>query len=257
MFVSEYFCMYSPYVRPTSIFLDFCLWEHFKPIVHWAPNENEETLHQLNSYACQTFATTPTPKKGRDFPRPDASKRAVVKAENTLSICCELWLHEHFQHLMRIVTSWTLWAFVANCDFMNTLSICCELWLHEHWAFVANCDFMNKNISAVTKLGTRILTLCCQKKVKYYMIQVCSVECNVLVQLQNLTFTTSVYLNVFFVLMSWTRSWSFFMHFRQNFVRTWVYKPISLCFSVPKINYLFLLKETLLKSWHPISHHTH
>ena len=176
---------------------------------------------------------------------------------NTFSIWCELWLHEHFQHLMRIVTSWTLWAFVANCDFMNTLSICCELWLHEHWAFVANCDFMNKNISAVTKLGTRILTLCCQKKVKYYMIQVCSVECNVLVQLQNLTFTTSVYLNVFFVLMSWTRSWSFFMHFRQNFVRTWVYKPISLCFSVPKINYLFLLKETLLKSWHPISHHTH
>jgi len=170
MFVSEYFCMYSPYVRPTSIFLDFCLWEHFKPIVHWAPNENEETLHQLNSYACQTFATTPTPKKGRDFPRPDASKRAVVKAENTLSICCELWLHEHFQHLMRIVTSWTLSAFDANCDFMNTFSIWCELWLHEHfehllrivtswtlWAFVANCDFMNtEHLLRIVTSWTRI-----------------------------------------------------------------------------------------------------
>jgi len=66
------------------------------------------------------------------------------------------------------------------------------------------------------------------------MIQVCSVERNILVQLQNLTFTTNVYFNVFFVLMSWTRSWRLFTHFRQNFVRTWVYKPISLWFSVPK-----------------------
>lgn len=113
-------------------------------------------------------------------------------------------------------------------------------------AFVVNCDFINENISTVTKFGTRILTLCCQKKVKYCMIKVFSVKCNVLVELQNLTFPTKVYLNVFLVLMWWTRSWSLSMHFRQNVVRTWVYKPISPCFSFPKINYLFLLKWTLL-----------
>jgi len=110
MFVSEHFSMFvqTP-CSPDLNSLDFYLWVHFKSIVYSVRNENEETLHQLISYVCQTFATTPAPKTGRDFPRSDACKRAMINVENTSSICCELRLHKR-----EYINSYQIWNAYFN-----------------------------------------------------------------------------------------------------------------------------------------------
>lgn len=59
-FISIYFRKHSLFeTQPPSSFqlsnFSFYLWGHLKPQVYSAPIKNEETLHQLNFYECQTI----------------------------------------------------------------------------------------------------------------------------------------------------------------------------------------------------------
>jgi hypothetical protein len=60
--------------------------EEIRTQVYSAPIQNEQTLHQLILYACQTIRSYPGPLKlwGKDV-----SVRALI-LEDSLSICCEL-----------------------------------------------------------------------------------------------------------------------------------------------------------------------
>jgi hypothetical protein len=70
---------------------DFYLEGHFKTVVHLAPIENEERLHQIIFVASKAIWNRPVTLKLCDCPWSGKSMSAFIQVDDTLNIRCELW----------------------------------------------------------------------------------------------------------------------------------------------------------------------